>query len=94
MGRVITNMDAFSSPIPQLNIDGETEVRTLCGGIISFLIFMAALAYAASNALELVNPKSPVIISDKKVRWFGNNEADSLKLADANFKLAFTLRDS
>ena len=59
MGRVITSMDAFSSPVPQFNINGETKVRTLCGGLTSFFIFIAALAYAAGNSLELVSPRSP-----------------------------------
>ena len=52
-------MDAFSSPVPQFNINGETKVRTLCGGLTSFFIFIAALAYAAGNSLELVSPRSP-----------------------------------
>ena len=68
-------------------------MRTLCGGLTSFLIFMAALAYAASNALELVSPLSPVINYDNTSKHFGNSEAGALKLSDTNFKLAFTLKD-
>ena len=93
MGPVITSMDAFSATVPQFNIDGETKVSTLCGGITSLFIFMAALAYAASNAHELVNPRSPVINKVTTPDYFGNSEAEALTLTDVDFKLAFTLRD-
>ena len=61
MGPVITSMDTFSTTVPQFDIDGDAEKSTLCGGSTSFVIFMAALAYAARNALELVSSRSPVI---------------------------------
>lgn len=57
MSDVISSMDMFSESVPQLNIEGKTEVKTLCGGITSVFIFMAALAYAASNSFELVDPR-------------------------------------
>ena len=79
--------------VPQFNANGETKFNTIYGGIISFLIFMAALAYAASNLPELVSPRSPVINHDKTTRRFGNGKEDALKLSDTNFKMAFTLRD-
>ena len=76
-----------------MNANGDIKFKTTYGGITSFLIFMAALAYAASNSVELVSPRNPVINYDKTSRWFGNKEQDALELSDTNFKLAFTLKD-
>ena len=70
----IKSMDSFGVTVPQLNANGDIKFKTTYGGITSFLIFMAALAYAASNSLELVSPRSPVINYDKTSRWFGNKE--------------------
>ena len=94
MGPVITSMDTFSTTVPQFDIDGDAEKSTLCGGITSFVIFMAALAYAASNAIELVSPRSPVINKVTTPKYFGNSVEEAFTLTDANFKLAFTLSDA
>lgn len=86
-------MDTFAMPVPQFNIKGETNIKTLCGGITSFIIFMAALAYAVSNSVELVNPQSPQINKVKTTKYFGNGIEEALNLKEVNFKFAFTFRD-
>lgn len=86
-------MDSFSETVPQFNINGETHVNTFCGGVVTFLILMAALAYAANNAIELVDPVSPQINKGVVAKYFSNTREEATLLRESNFKLAFTLND-
>ena len=55
MGRVVSRLDSFGSAVPSINIRGETSVNTLCGGVLTGLILMITLTFAAHKATELVN---------------------------------------
>ena len=47
--------------VPSFNIKGQTMINTLCGGVVSCLILMTTLAYAAHNAIELALQDDPQI---------------------------------
>ena len=91
IGRVIRGMDSFSMEVPSFNIKGETRVNTLCGGIVSCLILLMTLAFAAHNAVELFDAKNPTINKVTTPSYFSNEH--KLVLKDANFKMAFTFYD-
>ena len=93
LSRLITGLDGFSETVPQFNINGETTVSTFCGGVITFFILMATIAYATNNLIELIEPSSPQINKITTTNYMGNSRADAQNLAKSNFKLAFTLQD-
>ena len=91
IGRVISGMDSFGMEVPSLNLKGETHVNTLIGGVVSALILMLTLAYAANTAFELVEPQNPSITEVTTKDYF--DEGELLDLREANFKIAFTFYD-
>ena len=58
---MIKNFDSFGKEIPSFNIQGETKVNTMCGGLLTLLIGMVVMAFAANNSIELVNPLHPAV---------------------------------
>ena len=72
LGRIVKNIDSFGMEIPSFNIGGESQVNTLCGGIVTCLILMTTLAYASSEALELIDPHNPQINIVDHPYEFGN----------------------
>ena len=52
--RTITGFDTFGKDMPNLNLQGETKVNTLCGGIVTLLIASVVVAFATHKAFELV----------------------------------------
>ena len=91
IGRVISGMDSFGMEVPSLNLKGETQVNTLIGGVVSALILMLTLAYAANTAIELVEPQNPTITEVTAKDHF--DESELLDLRETNFKMAFSFYD-
>ena len=73
MGRVVSGLDSFGSAVPSLNIRGETTVNTLCGGIVTGLILLVTLIFAAHKATELVDARNPTIIDTTISDVIGNS---------------------
>ena len=73
MGRVVSGLDSFGSAVPSLNIGGETTVNTLCGGIVTGLILLVTLIFAAHKATELVDARNPTIIDTTISDVIGNS---------------------
>ena len=91
IGRVISGMDSFGMEVPNLNLKGETHVNTLIGGVVSALILMLTLAFAANTAIELVQPQNPSMKEVTTKDYFDGSVL--LDLRETNFKIAFSLYD-
>ena len=58
---VIKKLDLYGAPVPTLNINGKSSVKTLVGGILSFLIMLTVFLFAALKLEELVLRKQPML---------------------------------
>ena len=59
---VFRNMDNFGKEVPAFNINGQTKVNTVVGGIISTCILTLVFIYAGIKFDHLVNRENPNII--------------------------------
>ena len=48
MRNIFYRMDGFAKEVPSFNIDGRTNVGTVCGGLVSFVVIVMTLIYASS----------------------------------------------
>ena len=57
----LKGLDLFGMAVPSLNIEGDSQVRTMCGGIVTCLILVTTLFFAAETGTELLSPMNPQI---------------------------------
>ena len=61
VGKLVKGLDIFGAPLPQFNLRGEGEVKTLIGGIVSFVIMIVTFLFAAVKMQQLLEYKNPSI---------------------------------
>ena len=49
----VRNLDIFAKDVPAFNINGQSEVKTLFGGILTCVIFVLTFSYATSAMIDL-----------------------------------------
>ena len=52
--RFLKGLDMFGKQTPQLNVRGESEVRTNFGGVVSLFILFITFLFASHKMLQLV----------------------------------------
>ena len=57
------SMDMFMSPVPGFNINGRSHVKTMTGGITSFLIIYITFLYATLKFTHLISKHNPSVNS-------------------------------
>ena len=60
--------------MPSFNLQGESRVNTLCGGVVTLLIAMVVLAFATHKAFEMVDPHNPSIVEIETASFFDKDE--------------------
>ena len=80
----------FSKPLPMFNIKGQSSVRTHCGGCLSILIIITAIAFALVKLDHLLEKHNPTVnifteedALDETEIWRANEHED--------FMMAFTV---
>ena len=86
---VIRNLDTFGKEVPAFNIDGETKINTIVGGILTALIFMTGLLYAGVKLDHLLNRDNPNINFTDIEDYFSLDER--LDLNEIGFKIAWSV---
>ena len=59
--KVLLTMDMFGEPLPSFNIKGQSDVRTHCGGCLSMLIIITAIAFALAKLEHLLAKQNPSV---------------------------------
>ena len=49
----VRGLDIFAKDVPAFNINGQSEVKTLLGGILTCVIYVLTLSYATSGMIDL-----------------------------------------
>ena len=58
---MLRNLDRFGKEVPAFNVDGETKINTVVGGILTALIFMTGFLYAGIKLDHLLSRDDPII---------------------------------
>ena len=54
-------LDIFGKPVPTFNIRGQTEVKTMCGALMSFVIMFLTIMFGILKLQHLIEKKNPTI---------------------------------
>ena len=55
------SLDFFQQPLPMFNIQGKSSVPSICGSIISLLIYSVLMLYATTKGIQMANKHNPAI---------------------------------
>ena len=77
--KMLLTMDMFGEPLPTFNIKGQSDVRTHCGGCLSILVILTAIAFAIVKLQHLLEKHNPTVniftqedASDETQIWRAN----------------------
>lgn len=80
----------FLEPIyPSFISRGETQVRTVTGGILTALLAVVFIGYALIKLTHLLDKKNPLIAETKETNFYDFNTR--INLNEIDFKMAFTV---
>ena len=73
--------DNFAKDLPMFNINGKSTIGTVLGGVLTMLLMILTISYAASTLLEVMQPENPVVNVNDHKDYYENqrlnfNEAD------------------
>ena len=83
------SVDKFGKDVPAFNINGETKVNTVVGGIISTCILTLVFIYAGIKFDHLVNRENPNINKIDIEDYYSVEEV--LNLTEIGFRLAWSV---
>ena len=82
-------MDSFGKKIPMFNIQGDSQVKTVFGGVLSVLVITLTLMYSKMKFIDLMERKNPQLIEQELSEYFETSSV--VNLNDINFRMAFTV---
>ena len=89
MLKVLKSLDMFGAPVPNLNIRGRGEVKTVCGACTSLVIFALTLLFGIIKMEHLALRKNPIITTNTSPL-----EADErFDTGSDDFMMAFAVSD-
>ena len=94
----LKNLDMFKVGMPGFNLGGKTSVSTICGMLVSTIIYGVTISFGVIKLDQLLSHHSPLV--NKHVLSNYLNDRDGIKLSDkpgegdqAQFPLAFSVED-
>ena len=89
-GQVLQTFDAFGEPVPGFNVKGQNTVTSRTGGMITLLISIVVILYAAVKFVHLYTRHNPLLSS-----YYQDVTANEiLDLSEQKeFKIAFSVED-
>ena len=89
-GRVLESFDSFGEPVPGFNVKGQDMVTTRSGGVVTLIIAVMVLLYAALKFTHLTtryNPQMSSYLQDLE-------DDETFDMADGtDFMIAFSVED-
>ena len=58
---IFRKFDLFGAQVPQFNLNGQKDVRSLIGGIASFLVISTTFLFATLKLQHLLQRKNPTV---------------------------------
>ena len=66
----VQSMDIFKRPLPAFNIRGRSEIGTVTGALLSFLLIIILLFYSMVKISQLISQTNPTISSFTTQNYF------------------------
>ena len=86
----IHGFDRFPQPV-RLNFDGKTEVSSICGVVVTLMLYSVLIAYSVRRGEALLFRENPdVSLFEIKNKY---SSEEWLDLDEIGFKIAFTALD-
>ena len=79
----------FGAKLPTFNINGETEIQTATGGILTFFVLVVFSIYAILKFTHLVGKKNPLIAELQEKNFYDFNT--KIDFSEIGFKMAYTV---
>ena len=89
MLKVLKSLDMFGAPVPNLNIRGRGEVKTVCGACTSLVIFALTLLFGIIKMEHLALRKNPSITTNTSPLEAG----ERFDTGSDDFMIAFAVED-
>lgn len=89
IGHIFRRADNFGKEIPSFNLRGETNVRTVMGGVVTTLIIIIALVFATIKMFQFFTGHNPEITVFTSLGYVQAD--DKVNLNDINFRMAFVV---
>ena len=86
---IVKKFDIFGSKVPTFNIDGEDDVKTVTGGLLSLIIMMLTGIFGILKMQHLLERMHPEIHNNTVPLSFD----DDYSLESDDFMVAFALKD-
>ena len=91
-GEVFRGIDVFGQSLPTFILKGKDKVQTRAGGVVTILIFMIVLMYAAFKFSHLLTRHKPIMFSYLKDNDYSFN-GEEVNLSERRFRIAVTIED-
>ena len=88
--KLLEKIDIFGRPLPTFNLNSDTEVNTVTGGLVTFAIIIMVLCYGSLKFYHLISKHNANVTSVLETDVFDFNEITNL--SEAGFRLAFSVR--
>ena len=87
VGTIFDKNDMFSIPIPTFTIEGEENIGTMAGSILSLTMVIIVVSYALPKGFQMVNKVKAEIFEN--IDDFAYEGTEIQKLSDYDFQMAF-----
>ena len=58
-GNVMKGLDTFGFDVPTFKMRGKSRIDTLCGGVVSVIIFILVIIYSSIKAVDFFDRRNP-----------------------------------
>ena len=89
IGNVVHGFDSYGKDIPAFNMGGQSQITTICGGLVSIFVLFLTIVYASIKGQHLLEKKNPTII--ETVLPNAIDGSTMIPLNDINFRAAFSV---
>ena len=89
IGGALKQIDIFGANLPMFHIEGETQVQTVSGGILTALLSVVFIGYALIKLTHLLDKKNPLIAETKETNFYDFNT--KVNLNGIGFNMAFSV---
>ena len=87
---LLEKIDIFGRPLPTFNLNSNTEVNTVTGGLVTFAIIITVLCYGSLKYFHLLTKHNANVTSVLDTDVFDFN--DKINLNEIGFRFAFSVR--
>ena len=89
LSSLLEKIDQFGRPLPSFNLNGEKQVHTVTGGLVTFAILVTILCYGSLKFYHLVTNHNANVTSVLETDLFDGTE--QINLHDSGFRVAFSV---